>query len=122
MTAPSPAPGSTATRGTAIFLIAVNFIPLAGVMFWNWSLFQIVALYWLENLIIGVINLLKMLVSSPDAAAFSLANTSASGRGPAPGGKIANHVSKVFLLPFFTVHYGMFCLVHGVFIAVLLVA
>ena len=110
-----------ATRGTALFLIAVNLIPLAGVLFWNWSLFQIVALYWLENLIIGAINLLKMGVSSPDAAAFTPENTPQSLRRlPAPGDKSANNVTKAFLMPFFTFHYGMFCLVHGVFISVLL--
>jgi hypothetical protein len=57
-------PKATATRGTALFLIAVNLIPLVGVLFWKGSLFQVVALHWLENLIIGAINLLKMLVNS----------------------------------------------------------
>jgi hypothetical protein len=30
--------------------------------------------------------------------------------------RLANHGSKLFFVPFFIVHYGLFCLVHGVFI------
>jgi Family of unknown function (DUF6498) len=30
--------------------------------------------------------------------------------------RIANHGSKLFFVPFFIVHYGLFCVVHGVFI------
>lgn len=116
-----PLQSNSSTRGTALFLIAVNLLPLAGVLFWNWSLFQVVALYWLENLIIGAINLLKMLVSSPDPAAFTPGNPShLPHQLTTPGGRIANNASKVFLIPFFTVHYGMFCLAHGVFIGALL--
>jgi len=118
----TPLPKATATRGTALFLIAVNLIPLAGVLFWNWSLFQIVALYWLENVVIGIINLLKMAVSSPSAAVPDISRPvhdqkiGEFGRGD----KVANNVSKFFLMPFFTVHYGLFCAVHGMFVAALL--
>jgi hypothetical protein len=36
------------------------------------------------------------------------------------GGGVINHGIKLFLIPFFTMHYGMFCFVHGIFVFVLL--
>jgi hypothetical protein len=32
----------------------------------------------------------------------------------------AHHAAKLFFVPFFTFHYGMFCFVHGVFVFALL--
>ena len=83
-------------RPAAAALLAVNAIPLVGVLAWNWSVFDIVFLYWLENLVIGGYNVLKMAIAAPHGVA-----------GLAP---------KAFLIPFFIVHYGMFCLGHGIFL------
>jgi len=123
-------------------LIAANLVPLIGVLLWDWSIFEVVVLYWLENVIIGVINILKMVTCSPDMEKLDLksilderigdtANLSERQQNQISqkkgiidkfGGKAGalNHGSKIFLIPFFTVHYGMFCLVHGVFVFVLL--
>ena len=113
-----PSAAVPAVRGTAFLLIAVNLIPLAGVLIWNWSLFHIVALYWVENVVIGSLNLVKMLVSSPSHPDNQQAGLKPAGQ---PGqDRTGNNIAKVFLMPFFTFHYGMFCLVHGVFILALL--
>jgi len=86
-----------------IFITAANSIPVIGVIFLKWNPFMILFIYWGESLIIGFFNLLKMFIS----------------------GMIKNH--KFFrsrfretagLCAFFTVHYGMFMLVHGIFIFV----
>lgn len=106
---------SVSGRLTAWLLVLVNLIPLAGILWLDWSLFQIVALYWMENVIVGVINLLKMLVCAPDES-----HPMARRAGFARSGQRAHHAIKIFLLPFFTFHYGLFCLVHGVFVFVLL--
>ncbi|MGB2011794.1 MAG: DUF6498-containing protein, partial [Akkermansiaceae bacterium] len=53
-------------------LIGANLIPLAGVLAWDWSIFHVVVVYWLENVIIGAINILKMITCSPDARQFNL--------------------------------------------------
>jgi uncharacterized protein DUF6498 len=45
---------------TVLFLIAVNLIPLFGVLFFGWSLFSIKFLYWIENGIIGFFNIPKI--------------------------------------------------------------
>lgn len=79
-----------------IALLAANMIPLFGVVFLNWDAFYVVLLYWAENLVIGFYNILKM--------AFAAV--------PHP---IA-HLGKLFLIPFFTVHFGGFTAVHGFFV------
>lgn len=108
-------------------LVAVNALPLIGVVLFDWRAFDVVFLYWLENVIIGVINLLKILTCAPDAETLreqlaasgndeqvaALEKRAATGRGIV-------HATKVFFAPFFAVHYGIFCTVHGVFVCVLL--
>lgn len=82
--------GSTNST-TAYVLIAANLIPLMGVLLFDWSLPLVMILYWLENVVIGVYTLVKMLVLT--------LNT----------GQIKN----LFNMAFFCVHYGIFCSVHG---------
>ena len=80
-------------RPSALVLILANLVPIGGVLFAQWEVFPIMLLFWLENLIVGLITVLKML---------------ACGRG--------RFVEKSFMVPFFLIHYGMFCSVHGVFV------
>jgi hypothetical protein len=77
-------------------LIALNTLPLYGVIAWGWQSFDLIFLYWLENLIIGVFTLMRILIR-PYNHAIQL-------------------IQPFFLAPFFALHYGMFCLVHGVFV------
>ncbi|MEM9479486.1 MAG: DUF6498-containing protein [Verrucomicrobiota bacterium] len=85
---------------SVVALLIANAIPLFGVLFLGWEIFPIMALYWAENVIIGVFNVLKMLTNA------------------GPGGA-GTQASKLFFVPFFAVHYGMFTLVHGVFVMAL---
>jgi len=55
-------------RSSALALIVANVLPLVGVLLWRWDAFEIVALYWTENVIIGVINVFKMITSAPQLA------------------------------------------------------
>lgn len=82
-----------------IALIAANIIPLWGVVFLGWDAFYIVLLYWSENIAVGFYNVLKM------AFAGFL--------------KPSKHLGKLFLIPFFIIHYGGFCGIHGVFVLTL---
>ncbi|MBN2315606.1 MAG: hypothetical protein JXM79_16880 [Sedimentisphaerales bacterium] len=77
-------------------LLAANTIPLFGVLFLKWDAFYVVLLYWAENVVIGFYNVLKM--------AFAAV--------PHP---IA-HLGKLFMIPFFIIHYGGFTAVHGFFV------
>jgi len=85
-----------------IALFAANSIPLFGVLLFRWDAFLIVLLYWSENLAIGFYNILKM----------AFASVPRSAKEP----RIAAHLSKLFLIPFFIIHYGGFTAGHGFFI------
>jgi Family of unknown function (DUF6498) len=91
-------------------LIITNLIPLGGVLWLGWDLMLILALYWAENGIVGVINVLKILMAE------------GSGTANAPfsrltiNGRPAANLSRVGTAGFFTVHYGLFWVVHGLFV------
>ena len=80
---------------TAASLVAVNLVPLAGVLFLGWDLFAVVVLYWLENAVIGIFNLIRIAAARGELAV------------------------KLFRMPFFAVHYGIFWVVHGAFVMLL---
>lgn len=82
---------------SSIALLLANSIPLFGVFILGWDVFAIILLYWLENVIVGVFNVLKMATNQA-------------------GGLLANNMVKLFIIPFFCFHYGMFCFVHGMFV------
>jgi hypothetical protein len=42
-------------------LLGVNALPLLGVLFWQWSLVDILFLYWAETAVIGFFSILKVL-------------------------------------------------------------
>jgi TM2 domain-containing membrane protein YozV len=48
----------------ALTLIATNLIPLYGVLVFGWAVFPIMVLFWLENVVIGVLNILRILLAS----------------------------------------------------------
>jgi hypothetical protein len=53
----------TAASRSALVLIAANLFPLVGVLFFGWSLWTILVLYWLENGIVGFWNVPKILLA-----------------------------------------------------------
>jgi hypothetical protein len=77
-------------------LIGANLIPFAGVFFFGWDITFIVLLYWIENLIVGFYNILKM-------ASLKMSEA-------------VENAGKLFVIPFFCIHYGGFCAVHGFFL------
>lgn len=113
---------------STLALVAANLLPLYGVVAGGWSTFEVVALYWFENVVIGGFNVLRMLVCAPDLQALQTLQAAprrAAGREPAmppslPSLGVAMHLAKLFFVPFFVVHYGLFTFVHGVFVVALL--
>lgn len=100
MTTTEPAsPAARAVPPSALVLIAANVVPLIGVVAFHWTVFAILLLYWSENVVVGVFNVLKILFAQPQS--------------------LGANATKLFLIPFFTVHYGMFTLVHGIFVLAL---
>ena len=81
---------------SAWVLLAANLVPVAGVLLWDWSVFALLVLFWMENVLLGLFFVLRMLCADPlDPALW--------------GGKL-------LLVPFFCVHYGMFTAIHGLFV------
>jgi hypothetical protein len=76
--------------------VAGAAVMAAGIAFFGWPTFAVLALYWLENVIIGAFTLLRIL---------------------AAGFRQQRHISTLAVGGFFTVHYGIFCAVHGLFVA-----
>jgi hypothetical protein len=81
-----------ATPSVAV-LIAANLVPLVGVLYWGWDLYALMLLYWMETAIIGIFAMSQMAIAGPLAA--------------------------LFLVPFFTVHFGGFMVGHFFFLTVL---
>ena len=99
--------------GAVVALLVANAIPLIGVLFLGWNVWTILTIYWLENGVVGVFNVLKMAKAAgpePTGRAATLYN----GR-PVVGGAAA----KASLIPFFVMHYGIFWVVHGIFVLTL---
>ena len=74
-----------------IALVSANLIPLIGVLFFDWNAILVLALFWIENLIIGGFNIIKLIslgIYKKDPKAFSSCL-------------------------FFIFHYGAFCSIHG---------
>ena len=77
-----------------IGILAVNLVPVGGVLWFGWSVFEVIFLYWFENVAIAITHYLKMRMcarTTNDAEGLSTAN-------------------------FFLMHYGIFTVVHGVFV------
>ncbi|HTN49640.1 MAG TPA: DUF6498-containing protein [Burkholderiaceae bacterium] len=68
-----------------------------GVLALGWPVFVVMALFWFENVAIGGFNVLRMLVSGARLGGTGL-------------------LGALFMAAFFTVHYGLFTAVHGVFV------
>ncbi len=116
-------------RPSIISLIVANIVPLIGVLFFGWSLFAVVAIYWAENVVIGAINVLKILFANPDVRQLAVGFVPKTGEEREHLEDLTQnwqqhsrtlHALKLFLIPFFIFHYGLFCFVHGMFILVLL--
>jgi hypothetical protein len=90
-----------AARGFDIALALAGAAVIAwGVLALGWSPFFVMLLFWLENAVIGAFNVAKMLATGARLGAAGL-------------------LGGVAVAAFFTVHYGMFTAIHGLFVALL---
>jgi hypothetical protein len=83
-------------RALAVVISAA--VIAAGVVLFAWPTFTVLALYWLENVIIGGFTLLRIL---------------------AAGARTERNGQSLGSAVFFTLHYGLFCFVHGALVATL---
>lgn len=88
-------------RGVDLALaVGAAVIVAYGVLVLEWSVFVVIALFWFENVVIGALNVVKMLISGARIGGLGL-------------------IAALALGAFFTVHYGMFTVAHGVFVVAL---
>lgn len=78
------------TSPTTLVLIIANLVPVAGSVFLDWKLSDVMLLYWAESAVIGFFNVCKIIVIDRWAALFAG--------------------------PFFAAHFGGFMAVHFLFI------
>ena len=105
MTTPAPRPRDSAPAAV-LALVAANAVPLVGVVAFGWSLHTLLVLYWLENGVVGALYVPRILLAGadppPDAGPrWWVGETLGASAGVAA---------------FFTMHYGIFWVVHGVFV------
>ena len=91
MSAPAPGLQRMAALGSAVIMAA-------GIAVLGWPTFTVLALYWLENVIVGGFTALRIL---------------------AAGSRTGRYGESLAVTVFFCVHYGLFCVVHGIFVATL---
>ncbi len=103
-------------RPSSLVLILANLIPLAGVLLFQWDILAILLLYWAESVIIGYINVFKMIFCRTDNVLHDglpqLAGQPVPEELSKSVPKMSVNESKIFLIPVFIVHYGMFCFGH----------
>lgn len=86
-------------KSSEIILIIVNFIPIAGIAFFGWKVFDLFFLYWLESTILGFFGIIKMIligIHHGDKWKYGL----------------------FFTVPFFLIHYSGFMLAHLIFVVI----
>ncbi len=77
--------------------LAIDLLPIYGVIAWGWTAVPLVLLYWMENIVAGVMTIPRIIISGASYNIIGLA-------------------AGLFLSVFFVFHYGLFCMVHGTFL------
>src|SRR3989338_8418866 len=96
-----------------VVLVLANLTPLIGVLYFEWSIFMVILLYWMESIVMGVYNILKILIANGPIVIWInniekvdskyVTDKEVNVFDPKPSMK-----SKLFLSGFFLVHYGGF--------------
>lgn len=104
-----------------VALILANLVPLIGVLWFGWDVWGILIIYWLENGIYGLFNVLKMRRAEgpEDSSPIATAETRRRLNGYRVNGRPPSGFDKAALVPFFIMHYGIFWVVHGIFVLTL---
>jgi hypothetical protein len=93
-------------RPSVIALVAANLVPIAGVLYADWEILPLMLLFWLENLVIGLFTIARMLLAQGHA-------------GRQGAGQAVIALGNLVLTAFFVFHYGGFALGHGIFLVAL---
>ncbi len=89
---------------SSLVLVLTNLVPLAGVLFFGWNVFETVFLYWMESAVIALATI-ALIYLMPIPALLR-------------EGVPIN--AKLVAIPFFIVHFGIFMMAHLFFIVIFL--
>lgn len=105
-------PSYHGSRAAAAGLVLANLVPLVGVVGFGWNLHSLLVGYWLESGVVGAATVAKIRRAEGDDDPGSLPNVAFNGR------RVASFVgaSRRLIAGFFLVHYGVFWVVHGLFV------
>ena len=104
---------------SVLALVASNLLPLLGVFFFQWDVFSILILYWLESAVVGFYTVLKL----PKASAVSTPEEINELRGYRINAKsAAASLKEGTLTRFFIQQYGVFMGGHALFLGVFMFA
>jgi hypothetical protein len=93
---------------TSISLFISNILAIVMGIVFGWSLFEVMWIYWVQSVIIGFFNFLRMFL-------FSI--KSIMGKNSENVNNIATFIMGVFLSFFFVVHYGGFHTGYFIFLS-----
>lgn len=96
-----------------LFLIGANLVPLVGIFSFEWSLFSVLFFYWLETVVVGLLNIPKMLMAKGKDKALDHALREAK---QSKNSKFIYSTLNISIVPLFLFHFGMFVFVHAVFL------
>jgi len=86
-------------------IILLNIIPIIGVLLLGWNVYQLITIFLLESVLVGVFNLVKMALA----------------KKPSLDTGIIKAFSKIGLMLFFCFHYFFFLLILSVFVFTMVV-
>ena len=89
--------GRALTQPVVLLGLFVDLLPIYGVIAWGWTAVPLVLLYWMENIVAGVMTIPRLIVSGGSYGVIGI-------------------VAGLALSAFFVFHYGLFCMVHGTFL------
>jgi len=93
--------------GLILFTVLTNLVPLYGVYNWDWEVRDVVLLYWVETVIVGVTYIIRI---------WTKVNTEEP--WPTTGGGwviwgLLNTLARGLMSAPFVVHFGGFCFILG---------
>lgn len=102
-------------KNTTLLLqvLIYGVVPTVGIVFFGWDWRQVILLYWLENITVGVKTFITLVRTPVPIRTVPSTPEAAQSEAPQP---VGFSLQGIFMAIFFSVHYGMFTFVHGIFV------
>lgn len=108
-------PPRAARSATLLVLVLANATPLWAVATGRWGAGDVLVVFWLENVAVGVWTLVRIGTALGALAPTRRGVPAMAFTGGGPAIAIPAVAARVFFMGFFCLHYGAFTLAHGIF-------